>query len=96
MAVDLPTFSRYLSEAYKLSALQANRVQLTAEEREKVMSAKAVWHHGKNGEATPAIWKSSDSQGNPIYVTNTHRAMAAEKTIDAAIRKFHSYVKDSA
>lgn len=97
MAVDMPTFARFLNEAYKFSALKAKKEPLTDEERKKVMDAKAVWHPGHmKGKATPAVWKSRDSQGNAVYVTNTHRAFAVEKTLGAAIRKFHSFIKDTA
>lgn len=97
MPVDLPTFSRFLNEAYKFSALQANKEPLTDEERQKVMDAGAVWHRGNHkGKPSAAVWKSRDSQGNPVYVTHTHRAFAAEKTLAAAIRKFHTFIKDTA
>jgi len=92
----LPNFSRFLTEAHKFAALQANKKPLTDEERKKVMESGAVWHHGPGGKESPAVWKSSDSKGNPVYVTHTHRAFAAEKTLGAAIRKFHSFIKDTA
>lgn len=96
MATSPPTFSRFLTEAYKIASLKTNRMALTAEEREKVMKAGAVWHHGINGKETAAVWKTKDSQGNIIYVTNTHRAFATDKTLQGAIRKFHSTIKDTA
>lgn len=92
-----PNFSLFLTEAHKFAALQAKKEPLTDEERQKVMDAKAVWHRSNHqGKPSAAVWKSRDSKGNPIYVTHTHRAFAAEKTLGAAIRKFHSEIKDTA
>ena len=54
-----------LSEAKKRSSirkLKDERINLTPEEREEVMKADAVWHHGPNGEETPAVWKSKDKK----------------------------------
>ena len=93
----LPNFARFLNEAHKFAALQAKKEPLTDEERKKVMDAGAVWHRSNHkGKPSAAVWKSRDSQGNPIYVTHTHRAFAAEKTLGAAIRNFHSEIKDTA
>ena len=80
----------------QMDVLKANRKPLTPEERETVMNAKAVWHHGPNGEETPAVWKSSDSKGKIIYVTNTHRAYNTAPTVKGAIERFHNFIKDTA
>jgi mRNA deadenylase 3'-5' endonuclease subunit Ccr4 len=77
--------------------LKKNKVKLTDEERAEVMKAKAVWHHGPNGEESPAVWKSVNKKtGETRYVTNTHRAYQDEKTLKAAINKFHSFIKGTA
>jgi len=76
--------------------LQDNKVPLTPEERQQVMDAKAVWHHGPNGEGTPAVWKSVDKKGKATYVTNTHRAYNDRPTLKAAIRRYHDFIKGTA
>ena len=81
----------------KFEKLKNNKVPLTDEEREKVMTAKAVWHHGPNGEETPAVWKSKDKKtGKVTYACHTHRLYQTAKSLGAAINKFHKYVKQSA
>lgn len=90
------TFKQFLVEGYDFKKLKNNKVSLTDEERSEVMSAKAVWNHGPNGEETPAVWKSKDSKGKFVFLTNTHRAYAAEKSLKAAINKYHSFIKGTA
>lgn len=77
-------------------ALEKRKVPLTDEEREEVMKKKAVWHHGPHGEATPAVWKSKDSKGKTVYVTNTHRVWQHSPSLKGAIGKYHSVVKQTA
>lgn len=96
MSANLPNFSKFLTEAYKFAALQANKKPLSETERKKVLESKATFNMGKNGQPSSAIWKSKDSQGNTVYVTNTHRAFAVAKTLEGAIRKFHNEIKETA
>jgi len=77
-----------------MATLKKNKVKLTDDERNEVMKAKAVWHHGPKGEATPAVWKSV-IKGETWYVTNTHRAYQAKKTLKAAIKAF-DFIKTTA
>ena len=79
-----------------MAKLKKNKKPLTDEERDTVMKAKATWHHGPNGEPTPAVWKSVDKNGKTTYVTNTHRAMATSATLKGAIKDYHTTIKDTA
>jgi len=79
-----------------MEILKENRVQLTDEERATCLKEKAVWHHGPNGEETPAVWKSKNSKGEITYVTNTHRAYQTAPTLEGAINKFHDFIKSTA
>jgi len=77
--------------------LKKNRVALSPEERAECMKSKAVWHMSSDGgKASPAVWKSSDSKGKTIYVTNTHRAYNSAATLKGAISRFHKFIKSTA
>ena len=76
--------------------LKENKIPLTKEERKIVMDRKAVWHHGPHGEKTPAVWKSKNSKGEIIYVTNTHRAWNQAPTLLGAIGRYHKFIKGTA
>lgn len=71
----------------RMKTLKQHRVALTDKERKEVMRRKAVWNHGKNGEATPAVWKSV-VDGKTFYVCNTHRAAQVKPTLKGAIRAY--------
>ena len=75
------------SKSPKMSTLKDNRVELDDDERKEVMRRKAVWHHGKNGKPTPAVWKSV-IRGKTYFVCNTHRAARVKPTLKGAIRDF--------
>lgn len=85
-----------LEKKSSFAILKKNKVALTPEEREKCMKAKAIWHHGINGEESCAVWKSKDSSGKLWYVTNTHRCYQKAPSVEGAIRKFHDVVKGTA
>ncbi len=76
--------------------LKANKKPLTMLERAKVMAADATWHHGPNGEPTPAVWKSVDKTGKVTYVTHTHRAFNTAPTLRGAITRYHRFIKGTA
>lgn len=81
----------------KFEKLKDDKIPLTDEEREKVMKADAVWHHGPNGEATPAVWKSKNKKtGKVTYITNTHRAYNTAPTLKGAISRYHKFIKSTA
>ena len=80
----------------KFQRLKLNKKPLTNLERAKVLAAGAVWHHGPNGERTPAVWKSVNSNGKVTYITNTHRAYNIAPTLRGAIRRYHSFIKGTA
>ena len=79
----------------KFQVLKDNKVPLSKEERAKVMKAKAVWHL-PDGSPYPAVWKSKDSRGETVYVTNTHRVYNTAKTLKGAVSKYHKFVKGTA
>lgn len=64
------------------------------EGREKVMDAKAVWHFGKDGGPSPAIWKSV-VDGKTCYARNTHGTYQDRRSLDAAIRISRDFIKDT-
>ena len=72
----------------EIEVLKANRTTLDDAERDKVIKAGAVWHHGPDGKESPAVWKSKNSSGKIKYVCNTHRAYQAKDTLAAAIKAF--------
>jgi hypothetical protein len=84
-----------LMESPEMKTLKKNKKPLTPEERKIVMNSKAVWHHGSNGEATPAVWKAT-IKGKTWYVTNTHRAYQAKPTLKGAINAYHKFIKSTA
>lgn len=86
---DEAEFMESISEAKspKMKALKDNRVELDDAERKEVMRRGAVWHHGKGGKPTPAVWKA-EIRGKTYYVCNTHRAAAVKPTLKGAIRAF--------
>ena len=89
-------FKNFITEAHNFKLLEKNKIDLTPEEREECLKAKAVWHHGWNGKESPAVWKSKDSQGKLIFVTNTHRAFNTSPTLKGAIERYHNFIKGTA
>ena len=71
----------------KMETLKKNKKNLTNEERKEVMDRGAVWHHGPNGEATPAVWKA-EVDGKMWFVCNTHRAYQCKPTLKGAISSY--------
>lgn len=84
-----------LMKAPEMKTLKSHKVQLTDDERKTVMDADAVWHHGPNGEATPAVWKSV-VKGKTWFVTNTHRLYQCKPSLKGAISAYHKVVKQTA
>lgn len=78
----------------KMKALKDHRIELDDDERKEVMRRGAVWHMGKNGKPTPAVWKS-EIRGKTYYVCNTHRAAQVKPTLKGAIRAF-DFIKTTA
>ena len=81
--------SMLLTESPRLPTLKAHRVKLTTGERNAVVNAGAVWHHGENGARTPAIWKSI-VLGKPWYVCSTHRAFQCRPTLRGALGTYRA------
>lgn len=84
-----------LMESPEMKTLKKNKKPLTNEERKIVMDAKAIWHMGKDGGPSPAVWKAIVN-GKTWYVTNTHRCYQCKPTLKGAIRAYHNGVKQSA
>lgn len=80
----------------QFQVLKDNKIPLTKEERDIVMAKKAVWHHGPHGEPTVAVWKSRNSKGDTVFVSNTHRAYNVAKTLLGIISRFHKFIKSTA
>lgn len=103
-ASEFMTLIKLAKYKYTLKELKDLRTELTRDEFNKVMDSKAVWHHGQNGEETPAVWKAIDAKNsclkNPkvkfLYITDTHRAFATSKTVEGAINKYHKVIKGTA
>ena len=82
-------------KAPPFKVLKSGGVKLSDEERTEVMDRKAVWHHGPNGEETPAVWKSEVGDST-WFVTNTHRAYNARPSLAGAISAYHRGIKQTA
>jgi len=90
-------FEKIAKKKNKYQKLQDNKVPLTPEERSLVMQRKAVWHHGPNGEESPAVWKSINPKTKKTtYITHTHRAYQSRPTVQGAISIYHSFIKGTA
>jgi len=87
------TFKQFLMEASEFKSLQKYKKPLEPDERDECMKAKAVWHHGPNGEESPAVWKSTNKKGKTTYVTHTHRAFNTATTLKGAITRYHDFIK---
>jgi hypothetical protein len=85
-----------IEQKSEFQQLKDNRVNLTTEERKKVMDSKAVWHNYQGHGESPAVWKSVDDEGKVTYVTNTHRAYNTAPTLKGAISRFHKFIKSTA
>ena len=90
------TFKEFLIEGKEFESLQKYKKPLTPGERDECMTGKAVWHHGPNGEETPAVWKSVNKKGKTTYVTHTHRAYNTATTLKGAMSKYHKFIKGTA
>ena len=86
--------SLLLLESPNQKTLKKNKKPLTDEERAEVMKRGAVWHHGPNGEESPAVWKSV-VDGKSWYCCNTHRAIQIKPTLKGAIKAF-DFIKTTA
>lgn len=84
-----------LYESPEIETLKKHQVKLTDTERAEVMKAKAVWHMGLGGKASPAV-KKATVNGKAWYWCNTHRCGQVRPTLRGAIRAFHDVVKETA
>lgn len=77
----------WLYESPEIKTLKKNTRPLDPKERAQVMKAGAVWHHGRDGEATPAVRKSVVN-GKTWYWCATHRFGQVRSSLAAAIKTF--------
>ena len=95
-------YAAFINELEKIAKksefknLEKNKVPLTENERSEVMGRNAVWHHGPNGEKTPAVWKSINKNGKRTFITHTHRAYNTAPTLKGAINRYHKFIKGTA
>ena len=87
MGMKLILSEKFATKEPEIKVLKKNRTTLTDEERKQVMDRGATWHHGPNGEATHAVWKS-EVNGKIWYVCNTHRAYQCKSTLKGAIKSY--------
>ena len=92
----LKEIASYFCEGWDYKGLKKREVPLTASERKIVMDADAVWHFNGKDKPSPAVWKSTDGAGDEVFITNTHRAGAIERTLKGAINKYHGVIKGTA
>lgn len=78
-----------------LKVYKDNRIPLDKDERAEVMKRGAVWHHGPNGERSPAVWKGKNGKGEVKFICNTHRACQIKDTLKGAIKAF-DFIKTTA
>jgi len=95
----------FLFESKKKSdfdKLKDNKIPLTDEERKECFRQDALWHYatsinplnGKKERKVCAVWKSKNPKtGKITYVTHTHRAYNTATTLQAAINKYHNFIK---
>lgn len=84
--------------------LQDNKIPLTDEERKECFKQDATWGYassidpntGKKVQKVCAIWKSKNKDGKITYISHTHRSYNTAKSLQAAINKFHNFIKSTA
>lgn len=79
--------TKRLTESPEIKTLKDHQQSLDPEERAQVMKAGAVWHHGKDGAASPAV-KKATVNGKTWYWCATHRAGRVCPTLKGAIKAF--------
>ena len=89
------SFKQFVLMENDMDLLKKHKKPLTSQELDTVLKAEAVWHHGPNGAATSAIWKSVKNN-KTTYVTNTHRAYNTASTLKGAISRYHKFIKGTA
>lgn len=90
------TFKEWLlKETPEFKTLKDNKRPLSDDERKQVMDADAVWHFSNLDKPSPAVWKAKVN-GKIWYVTNTHRAYNARRSLKAAIDRYHKFIKSTA
>lgn len=74
--------------------LRTGKQTMTESDTAVVMKARAVKHTPPKNKPVPAVWRSV-VDGVEWFVSNSHRAYAASRTLSEAVVRFHAVIKET-